>query len=219
VNRTVPLFGDALPRTFEIGVVEVQQLPYGGAPGMRGRRRFGHKAVIRHPLHSMLQLFRTRNIRIRTFQDGAAVNQDTPQYIDTIHKFLALHRYLRRYSRRIRAEGIGGRKVSALRYLLETGPRTIGQLSDYHYISDSSASEMVAELVRLGYVTRTRSESDQRFVLVDLTEAGREFAQDAPLGGIPLLRERLRALPPERLALINQALTDLNQLLEIGDDS
>ena len=147
------------------------------------------------------------------------MTQDTPQYIDTIHKFLTLHRYLRRCSRQSRAEGIGGRKVSALRYLLEVGPRTIGQLSDYHYISDSSASEMVAELVRLGYATRTRSESDHRVVLVELTEAGREFARSAPLGGIPLLRERLRELPADRLERMNATLTELNDLLEICNGS
>jgi len=137
---------------------------------------------------------------------------------ETIHRFLQLHRYLRDYSRRARAEGISGRKIAALRYLLEAGPRTIGQLSDYHYISDSSTSEMVAQLERLGYVTRTRSQEDQRVVLVDLTEAGRNFAQNIPLGGIPLLRERLKALPPGRLSVIHEALTDLVRLLGVGDD-
>jgi len=147
------------------------------------------------------------------------MTQDTPEYIDTIHNFLTLHRCLRRYSRQVRAEGIGGRKVSALRYLLEVGPRTIGQLSDYHYISDSSTSEMVAELARLGYVTRTRSEADHRVVLVELTPAGCDFARSAPLGGIPLLRERLRALPADRLERIKATLTELNDLLEVGDGS
>ena len=101
-------------------------------------------------------------------------------YTETIHKFLQLHRTMRSYSQHKRTEGISGRKVAALRYLLEAGPQTIGQLSDYHYISESSSSEMVTQLEQLGYVTRTRSQEDQRVVLVDLTEAGREFAQTTP---------------------------------------
>jgi DNA-binding MarR family transcriptional regulator len=101
---------------------------------------------------------------------------------------------------------------------METGPQTIGQLGAYLYISDSNASEMAGQLENLGYVTRTRSEEDNRVVLADLTEAGREFAQNAPLGGIPLLRERLKTLPPPRLAVISDALTDLVELLEIADD-
>ena len=139
-------------------------------------------------------------------------------YNETIHSFLGLHRYLRRYSRRIRAEGISGRKMSALRLLVDSGPRTIGQLSDYLAISVSSASELVTQLSGLGYVTRTRSETDQRVVRVTLTDAGREFALRAPLGGIPLLRERLRTVPPGELAAIRNTFARLSQLLDTGYD-
>ena len=76
------------------------------------------------------------------------VQQPTDLYLDSIHKFLQIHRYLRTYSHLIRSVGISGRKVAALRYLREVGPRTIGQLSRYHYISDSSTSEMIADLER-----------------------------------------------------------------------
>jgi len=145
------------------------------------------------------------------------MNEDTTEYLDTVHKFLTLYRALRRYSRRARASGIGGRKVSALRYLLEAGPRTIGQLSDYHYINDSSTSEMISDLERSGYVTRTRSKEDRRVVLVGLTDTGRIFVENASLGGIPLLRERLRSLSPARLSVIDEALTDILLLLETDD--
>lgn len=140
-------------------------------------------------------------------------------YNETIHTFLHLHRYLRQYSRQIRDEGISGRKMSALRFLVETGPKTVGQLSDYHAISDSSASEMVAQLAEFGYVTRTRSEADQRVVLVALTEKGRDLSLSAPLGGIPLLRERLRTLPAVRLADIRDTFISLTELLDFDDGS
>jgi hypothetical protein len=41
-------------------------------------------------------------------------------------------------------KGISGRKISALRHLLDAGPCTIGELSAYHHISDSTTSEMMA---------------------------------------------------------------------------
>jgi len=37
------------------------------------------------------------------------------------------------------------------------------------------------------------------------------------LGGIPLLRERLKALPQERLRVINEAMTEMLQLLGIAN--
>jgi DNA-binding MarR family transcriptional regulator len=140
-------------------------------------------------------------------------------YSEAIQTFLRIHRYLRTYARRVRAEGVSGRKIAALRRLFDAGAQTVGQLGDYHYISDSSASEMVSELVQAGYVTRTRSLTDQRVVLVELTPAGVEFARNAPLGGIPLLRERLRALPPQELEEIHAALAEIARLLEIDDGS
>ena len=139
-------------------------------------------------------------------------------FTETIRKFLILYRYLRKYARRMHSQGLSGRKMAVLWYLFKAGPRTIGQLRDYLYISDSSTSELVDRLQELGYVTRTRSAEDNRVVVVELTPAGRDVAQKTPLGGIPLLRERLQALPPERLSVIDDALTEIIRLLEIPDD-
>jgi DNA-binding MarR family transcriptional regulator len=139
-------------------------------------------------------------------------------YTDTTRKFLTVYRHLRRYSRQMHQEGISGRKLSALRYLYETGPRTVGQIRDYLYISDSGTSELIARLGKMGYVTRTRSDTDNRVVIVDLTPAGRDLVQKTPLGGVALLRERLQTLPQERLSVINEAMTEILTLLEINYD-
>ena len=138
-------------------------------------------------------------------------------YRDTVQKFLGVYRYLRQYGRQMHQEGISGRKISTLRYLLEAGPRTVGQLRDYLYINDSSTSQLIAWLEERGYVTRTRSEVDNRVVIVDLTAEGRDFAHRAPLGGISLLRERLRTLPAARLSVIHGAMVEIAQLLEIDN--
>ena len=144
---------------------------------------------------------------------------DSRLYEETIHKVLLFHRRLYRYGRKMHAKGISGLKISALRHLLESGPCTIGEMADYHHISDSSASEMMAQLESTGYVTRTRSEADNRVVLVDLTPAGGEFARSAPLGGIPLLRESIKDLSPARLSVIDEALTELLEMLENDGDA
>jgi DNA-binding MarR family transcriptional regulator len=141
---------------------------------------------------------------------------DPTLYERTVYKILQFHRSLYQYGRQMQTKGISGRKISALRHLLDAGPCTIGELSEYHHISDSTTSEMMAQLERSGYVTRNRSDADNRVVLVDLTSAGRDLAQSAPLGGIPLLRERLKHLPPERLSVIDEALTDLLGILDAG---
>lgn len=140
-------------------------------------------------------------------------SQDT--YRETVQKFLTVYRHLRQYSRQRQKEGISGRQISALRHLEDAGPRTVGQIRDYLYVSDSGASELVARLEEMGYVTRTRSHTDNRVVIVDLTPAGQDLLSKTPLGGISLLRSRLEDLPHEKLLVIHQAMTEILTLLEI----
>ena len=142
---------------------------------------------------------------------------DDVLFTETMHAFLGLYRYLRRHSRQMQEQGLSGREVAALRYLRESGPRTMGQLRDYLYISDSSTSELIGNMERAGVVARARSEADSRVVLVSLTPAGQETADKTTLEGIPLLREKLKALPPKRLVAIRAALAELQELLEIAD--
>ena len=139
-------------------------------------------------------------------------------YTETTRKFLTVYRHLRRSSRQMHQEGVSGRKLSALRYLHESGPHTVGQIRDYLYVSDSGASELIARLEKMGFVTRTRSDADNRVVIVDLTAAGRELALEPPRGGVSLLRERLQALPKERLSVIDEAMAEILTLLEIDYD-
>ena len=62
--------------------------------------------------------------------------------------------------------------------------------------------------------------ANNRVVVVELTPAGQEVAEETPLGGLPLLRHQLRGLPEDRLGHLNQALTEIMQLMEVpeGDE-
>jgi len=158
--------------------------------------------------HFVFKLFEIKS------SERAMTDTNERLYRAAIQEFLALYRYLRHYGRQRHQEGISGRKISTLRYLVGAGALTVGQLGDYLCINDSSASTTVADLEKKGYVTRTRSPADNRVVLVEVTEQGWELAARTPLGGIPLLREALKTLPPDRLVLIHEALKTMNELLE-----
>ncbi|HOU13821.1 MAG TPA: MarR family transcriptional regulator [Anaerolineae bacterium] len=132
-------------------------------------------------------------------------------------KFLSLYRYLRQYSQQMHDQGVRGREFATLRYLHEAGPCTIGQVQEYIYISASAASELLSRLENAGYVERTRCKKDQRVVYVALTPEGRRLAEETPLGGIPLLRERLKTLSPEQLATVAAAFDILLNVMEIQE--
>lgn len=134
------------------------------------------------------------------------------------HRFLSLQHFLRRHARSLVDErGLTPRDLSVLRYLVESGPATVGQVQAFVHKSPSTTSTLLSQLEENGYVTRTRAPYDARVVVVDLTAAGRAIVDDTPLGGLPLLRRRLANLPPERLAEIEGVLDELRRLMEAPD--
>lgn len=134
------------------------------------------------------------------------------------HRFLALLRYTRQHAHQMTDEqGIRPREFAVLRFLLESGPATVGQVGAYLHKSASTTSALIAQLEQAGYVTRTRSQADNRVVIVELTPAGRDIAERTPLGGLPLLRRRLRMLSEERLVQINDVLAEIMKLMEVAD--
>jgi DNA-binding MarR family transcriptional regulator len=136
---------------------------------------------------------------------------------EVFHRFLRIQRFLRQHALQMNSQGISPRNYAALRFLLESGPATIGQIQAYLHKSPSTISALIAQLEDQGYLSRTRSREDNRVVIVDLTPAGRELAEHTPLGGLPLLRHQLRQLPHERLADLDHALTEMMALMEIPE--
>jgi DNA-binding MarR family transcriptional regulator len=135
-----------------------------------------------------------------------------------IARFLQIHRYLNKYSRTIASQfGISGRQLSALRCLTRKSQATIGELSDYLHITDSTTSEMVDGLETKGLVQRARCTKDNRVVRVSLTIDGESLVARAPLAGISLMRMRLESLTDQEINSISQTLEHLSKLLGVDE--
>jgi DNA-binding MarR family transcriptional regulator len=136
---------------------------------------------------------------------------------EVFHRFLRIQRFLRQHALQMNSQGISPRNYAALRFLLESGPATVGQIQAYLHKSASTISALIGQLEEQGYLSRTRSREDNRVVIVDLTPAGRDIAEHTPLGGLPLLRHQLRQLPRERLDELDRALVELMALMEVTE--
>jgi DNA-binding MarR family transcriptional regulator len=143
------------------------------------------------------------------------MNQKNEPLSDQVfHQVLALMRLARQYARKIIDEqGVKPRDMSVLRFLSEHDDVTVSQVQQYIHHSPSTTSTMIAKLEKEGYVTRTRSQSDNRVVLVALTNQGRALLTSTPLGGLPLLRRELRALPQDRLEEMLGVLKEIQQMM------
>lgn len=143
--------------------------------------------------------------------------QATDAYLEAVGSLLALHRRLRTYSRKRSATGITGKQLAVLRHLDESGPQTVGALARYLFVSEASTSELLGKLADAGLISRARSDQDGRVVRASVTDEGARTARETPLGGIPLLRERMKELSEEDLLRISDSMNLLVKLLEATD--
>jgi len=136
------------------------------------------------------------------------------------HRLLAIMRLGRQHARQLaHDQGMRPQEHSVLRYLMENGDATIGQLQGYLHNSPSTTSALMAKLADANLVTRQRSLEDNRVVIVSLTPEGKERAQNTPLAGYPLLRRQLATLSPTRQAEINDVLAEILELMGGQDET
>ncbi len=135
-----------------------------------------------------------------------------------VHRYLTLVRYQRHRSNSINRElNVSGRQLAVLRYLLQHSPRTVGEISSFLYVRDATTSPLLERMERDGYITRRRCTQDNRKVLIEPTELGRDLAQRAPLGTVALMRVKLPELSVEELEAIDAALRKLSEIAEVDE--
>jgi DNA-binding MarR family transcriptional regulator len=73
---------------------------------------------------------------------------------------------------------------------------------------------LISDLEDKGFLSRVRSDEDNRVVNVVLTQSGRMVAKNTPMQGLPLLRRKLGRLSEERLLEIDGVLNEIRTLME-----
>lgn len=83
-----------------------------------------------------------------------------------------------RFSRRIADRGISLPMYRSLAVLRQTGTKTLGELSVMVSKEQSTLSRIIGQMEGLGLVTRVRPKENARIVLIDLTPAGAQLAEE-----------------------------------------
>ena len=84
---------------------------------------------------------------------------------------------------------------------------TVGQLCEKLMLDNGTLSPLLKKMQQAGYIHRTRSEADDRVVVVTLTEAGRELQEQAK--DVPGLVASCVDLPPEKTQTLYALLYEL----------
>jgi DNA-binding MarR family transcriptional regulator len=114
------------------------------------------------------------------------------------------------------ATGIGGAQVWALGVIAAQPGIGVSGLSAAMSVHQSTASNLVRNLVERGLVRTERDAADRRAVRLRLEPAGRAVLKRAPGPLAGVLPAALEQLPPQRLQALQKELSALLEL--IGSD-
>lgn len=133
---------------------------------------------------------------------------------DRLHS-AAIH-LLRLLRREDDATGITAPHLSALSVVVFGGPLTLGELAAAEQVRAPTMTRVVQKLEAAGLVTREPDPRDGRVARVRATEQGAQVLRDGRARRVAVLAERLRALPPEELALLEDAAEVLDRVVRGG---
>ncbi len=116
----------------------------------------------------------------------------------------------RRVARDLAPHGLNPKQIYVLRKLQETGGLAPSQIADLTFADRPTATSMIGTLERAGFVQRRRDPDHAKWVIVELTEAGREKLASVPQ---TLWRSGKTTLDPEA-CLTTDERHELIRLLE-----
>ena len=114
--------------------------------------------------------------------------------------------------------GIGGSQLWALAAIVERPGLRVSELAKSLSVHQSTASNLVEQMVRLGLIRRERDEEDQRVVHLCATPRGLALLERAPQPLIGLLPDALSHLDAQTLAGLHDSLGRLLSVMKVRDE-
>ena len=139
------------------------------------------------------------------------------QTADTTELASRLRLGVTRLARKLRREaepGITQSQLSALATIERHGPMTIGELSAVEQVQPPTMTKIVAALVDGRLVEREADPDDRRVAWLRSTREGVKLLQRSRKRKEAYLAKRMRALEPRQLAVLEEAVGILEQIVE-----
>ena len=110
-----------------------------------------------------------------------------------------------------------GPQIVCLRYLNASQPSSPGQIAQSMHLSQATITGIIDRLERQNLVVRTRSVTDRRKVIIELTDKGKEITKAAPSPLQETFAKKLRELPEENQSVISTILNQIVSMMEASD--
>jgi DNA-binding MarR family transcriptional regulator len=112
---------------------------------------------------------------------------------------------------------ISSPQLNCLLALHENGPLPPSRIAKYIMVNSSTVTGIIDRLEQKGLVTRVRNSPDRRVITIELTEAGKKLADNAPPPIQQKIIDGLKRLPQGEIEEIIRGLTRLTHMLEVQD--
>lgn len=108
-------------------------------------------------------------------------------------------------------------QLNCLLALYEYGPLPPSRIAKYIMVNSSTVTGIIDRLEQKVLVTRVRNSPDRRVITIELTEAGKRLADNAPPPIQQKIIDGLKRLPEGEIEEIVRGLTKLTLMLEVQD--
>jgi DNA-binding MarR family transcriptional regulator len=112
---------------------------------------------------------------------------------------------------------VSAAQLNCLLALHESGPLLPSQIAKHMLVKSSTVTGIIDRLEQKRLVKRMRNSPDRRKIFIQLTEAGRTLAQNAPPPIQQKIMDGLRKLPESDIEKIVRGLQTLTHMLDVQD--
>jgi len=172
---------------------------------------------MRKPDHARLP----RSVAAASDQAGPAGSTQTgEQAAEVLRQFRVIFRSVKKHFQVVERKcGIGGSQLWALVTIAGTPGIRVSDLARTLSVHQSTASNLVEQMVRLGLIVRERDEDDHRVVRLNATPRGSALIARAPQPLVGLLPDALSQLTRHELETLHTALARLLGVMQLRDES
>ena len=116
-----------------------------------------------------------------------------------------------------KAYQVSSPQLHCLLALHENGPLPPSRIARHIMVKSSTVTGIIDRLEQKGFVERLRNSPDRRVITIQLTEAGKELAKNAPPPIQHKIVDGIRKLPEEEINQIILSLSKLTHMLDVYD--
>jgi DNA-binding MarR family transcriptional regulator len=135
--------------------------------------------------------------------------------LEVLEQFRVIVKSIRRHYQDVeRRAGVTGAQLWSLAQIAQQPGGQVGELARALAVHQSTASNLVRDLERLGLITRERRGRDLRHVQLYPSKKGLALLKSAPRPLIGVLQQALSELPAARLAALHAELAHVIALMK-----